>query len=646
MSRNWVRYTLAAEFLSDAHLGSGSGGGGIDALIARDRYGCPVIWASHLEGVLRDAARRLRGDDEAGKFFGLARGEQQRVIFTSLYAKESPASHLWCSTARNAFDNRAPKDDTLRVIECVPKGTQLVGQVELPASDLPTLLRLVQEVDALGGGRSTGAGRVRLSLSEITTTNRKRAAATSRLVLLLKNCDPLCITATATPDNLIPSLAFVPGRALLGSMASWLIAEGDRDTASLLTSGRVSVSDSLPLPAAPSKLDGVDVLPSPLSLQSEKPKGNAGDVPWWALSIAPTKRIDAWGVEKKLKRPEEDLFVCRMGEREAWTTFTPARRVRLRNGRPDPNQIDASLFAIEQIVEKTYFLAQLHGSPEDLNELAEKLGPVLEGRRWLRVGRGGSPVEVAQFAWSKVFAAASTTDKVLLTLTSDLLVRDEHLRWRTELDANTIQTLLGHDVQCGRSLQDSVMVHGFNGTSRLWRMPAAAIRRGSVFEVSGAGVAKLAERAAKNEWLGERTHEGFGRFRMDASLPGVTGEMTRSISPMFAADIDEEVIAVKTQEWINAHRALAKSGSRNGRKPSLSQWLDLVADLERGDARSLSSRLNPTTAGGKCWNHSDAKAVLNKLNDRTLDSMQRILHARFFVRWLRAEMRKMSKEAQ
>ena len=31
MSNKWVRYTLTAEFLSDAHLGSGSGGGGIDA---------------------------------------------------------------------------------------------------------------------------------------------------------------------------------------------------------------------------------------------------------------------------------------------------------------------------------------------------------------------------------------------------------------------------------------------------------------------------------------------------------------------------------------------------------------------------------------------------------------------------------------
>lgn len=661
MSKKWVRYTLTAEFLSDAHLGSGSGGGGIDALIARDRHNRPVIWASHVEGVLRDAARRLRGDGEAERFFGRAGGEQQRAVFTSLYldAKKSPESHIWSSTARESFDNRAPKDDTLRVIEYVPKDTKFVGEVELPESDLPTLQRLIQEVDALGGGRSTGTGRVKLSLTEIATTRRKTGTATGRLVLLLKNRDPLCITATATPYNLIPSLAFVPGRTLLGAVAAWLIAEGDRDTASLLTSGKVSVSDALPLPAMPAELDGVEVLPSPLSLQSEKPTGTAGDVPWWAQPTAPTKRLDAWRSNEKLKRPDDDLFVYRACPSEEWTTFRPARRVRLRNGRPDPKQADASLFAIEQIVEETHFLAELHGSPEDLKRVAETLAPVLEGRRWLRVGRAGAPVEVAQFAWSKATTATKITDKALLTLTSDLLVRDEHLRWRTALDDNAIKSLLCDDLHLDKSLQDSVMVHGFNGTSRLWRMPAAAIRRGSVFEVSGAGVAKLAERAAKNEWLGERTHEGFGRFRIDTALPGVTNENPASIAPTPVADIAEEAIAATTKKWFNSHQPLAEKDKkdRNGLKPpSLSQWLDLVTELERADAisdeerrkraheQALKSRFEPTTAGGKSWKHTDAKDVLNELNK--IEASQRKLYARFFVRWLRAEMRKKMKEGR
>ncbi len=659
MSEKWVRQVLTAELLSDAHLGSGSGSGGIDSLVARDRHGHPVIWASHLEGVLRDAARRLRGDEVASAFFGHAGGQQQRALFTSLYAQDRPESQIWRSTARKAFDNRAPKDDTLRVIEYVPKGTRLVGEVELPESELPTLQRLVHEVDALGGGRSTGAGQVKLALSEVANTPRKSGTPTGRLVLLLKNRDPLCITATATPDNLIPSLAFVPGRTLLGAVAAWLIVEGDRDTATLLTSGKVSVSDALPLPETPTTLDGIEVLPAPLSLQSEKPKGAAGDVPWWAQKIAPTKRLDAWGAKEKLKRPEDDLFVFRENANAAWTTFRPVRRVRLRNGRPDPKQVDASLFAIEQIVEGTYFLAELHGAPDDLKRLAEKLGPVLEGRRWLRVGRAGAPVEVAQLAWARAAPATKPEATMRLTLTSDLLVRDKYLRWRTALDEQALRELVGSehitivktDRGGVRKLQDSVMVHGFNGTSRLWRMPAAAIRRGSVFEISGAGIARLAERAARSEWLGERTHEGFGRFRLDAKLPGVTGEApARSARTTTPADIAEEAIAAKTKEWFNAHRSLAKSGgsSRGSvereRKPSLSQWFDLVGDLERGNPDAITSRLNPTTAGGKSWKHPDAKAILDELNK--FQEPQRKLYARLFVRWLRADLRMKSREAR
>jgi len=640
MADAWVRYTVTAELLSDAHLGSGSGGGGIDALVARDRYGRPVVWASHLEGVLRDAARRLRGDKAAEDFFGRAggdyqRSDRQRAVFTSLYAKDNPEIHVWRSTAREAYDNRAPKDDTLRVVEYVPRGTKLVGEVELLANERPLLQRLVQEVDAIGGGRATGAGRVKLLLTKITAPPRAVGAATGRLLLLLKNRDPLCITATATPDNLIPSLSFVPGRALLGAIAAWLVAEGESDTASLLTSGRISVSDALPLPHAPAKLDSVEVLPAPLTLQSEKAKGSAGEVPWWAQARTLTRRLDAWNANEKLKRPEDDLFVYRATSNDPWTAFRPARRVRLRNGRPDPTQADASLFATEQIVEGTHFFAELRGSSEDMKQLAEKLAAVLKGLRWLRVGRAGAPVEVVQHAWSGNAAVARAPERALLTLTSDLLVRDEHLRWRTALDEAALRALLGDGVQLERSLQYSVMVHGFNGTSRLWRMPAAATRRGSVFELSGAGVSRLAQRAATGQWLGERTHEGFGRFRLDAVLPGMTGEQRANSEVAPTVDAREETIAEETKQWLEQGKALARAGSE--RKPSLSQWLDLAADLECSNRNAIESRLNPKTAGAKSWQHENARAILEKL--KALPPAQRAPHARLFVRWLRAELR-------
>lgn len=196
MSERWVRCRLTAQLLSDAHFGSGAGGSGVDALVARDRHGRPVIWASHVEGVLRDAARRCWGDPKAEAFFGraggdYARADRQRAVFTSLYTKNDTGSHIWRSAARKAFDNRAPKDDTLRVVEYVPKGARFSGEVELPASQLRTLKRLVQEVDALGSGRSAGAGRIKLELEEVEPTKRPIGQPAERLRLLLKNPDPL-----------------------------------------------------------------------------------------------------------------------------------------------------------------------------------------------------------------------------------------------------------------------------------------------------------------------------------------------------------------------------------------------------------------------------------------------------------------------
>lgn len=644
----WVRVKLSAELIEDAHPGSGSGGGGIDALVARDRQGRPVIWASHIEGVLRDVARRLRGADAAAEFFGRAGGQQQRAVFTSLYTEANPVSRIWQSTARAAFDNRAPRDDTLRVVEYVPKGTRFEGLVELPARDLPLLRRLLQEVDSIGGGRATGSGRVKLSLGESRTSPSAVGDATSRLVLLLRNLDPLCITATATPDNLIPSLAFVPGRALLGAFANWLIAEGCRDAAALLVNGLLSVSDALPVPDAPTTLSAAEVLPAPLSLQSEKPAGAAGPVPWWAQASTVARRLDSRSLEARglrLKRPEHDLFVYRDAPTEPWITYRPQLRVRLRNGRPDPNQADPSLFAIEQIVEDTFFLCELRGTLEDMRQLATALKPVLDGSRWIRIGRAGAPVEVAQRAWSEAPTHAAVSAHAILTLTSDLLIRDEHLRWRTSLDGASFQQQLPcwpANLQVSPIAQDTVAVHGFNGTSRLWRMPAYGIRRGSVFKVEGDGVAQFACMAADGRWLGERTHEGFGRFRLDETLPGITDGVSAPVkTAVLRPDEPDDAIACETRRWLKDHESLkdhaslAKPGGASNRAPSLSQWLDFVSALERNEPDALTSRQKPTTAGGKNWLHPDASKILEKLA-AIHDEADRRSHARLFVRWLKS----------
>lgn len=183
-------------------------------------------------------------------------------------------------------------------------------------------------------------------------------------------------------------------------------------------------------------------------------------------------------------------------------------------------------------------------------------------------------------------------------------------------------------------------MHGFNGTARLWRMPASGIRRGSVFTVEGEGVAHLARMAADGHWLGERTHEGFGRFRLDATLPGASDLLAAPTTvETWAADDPQDAIAATTRSWWQAHSRLAEARSSSDRPPSLSQWLDLVADLERDPTAALSSRQHPTTAGGRSWRNADAHAILCKL--AALPGEQ-CAHARLFVRWLRTAMRGMT----
>lgn len=95
-------------------------------------------------------------------------------------------------------------------------------------------------------------------------------------------------------------------------------------------------------------------------------------------------------------------------------------------------------------------------------------------------------------------------------------------------------------------------------------------------------------------------------------------------------------VGYEAQQWFTAHRLLAKLRSAGDRKPSLSQWLDLVGELEADNTNALTRCLHPTTAGGKSRKHADAKSTLHKL-DR-LHTPERTLHARFFVRRLPAEM--------
>ena len=70
-----IRYAWTMTLVEDLHCGSGLGGSGIDALVARDRHGQPTIRWSHLKGLLRDSLRERQAS--------LARSESETTVLAN-----------------------------------------------------------------------------------------------------------------------------------------------------------------------------------------------------------------------------------------------------------------------------------------------------------------------------------------------------------------------------------------------------------------------------------------------------------------------------------------------------------------------------------------------------------------------------------
>jgi len=319
-------YRLVVTLEEDLHTGTGTGSAVVDALQARDRTGRPVVWWSHLKGLLLAAAEDLVNNDRATS-------EQLRALFGgagdsragslrghSLYldpaaAQDRPRTLVWSSTALRP-GTRLPLEDTLRSCEVVAATNRFATELRLssdPRLELDDLLkRCVKRMDALGLGRNRGQGRVLTELTELTEltpikSNWESAADRLKfaervfpkfdsgaapgqygLRLLLRNLDPLSLPTTGYPGNIIPTESFIRGQTLFGALANW--ARGDAEAERLLFAGGVqSVGDAFPLPAGcqapgpaqPQEWSCWDVLPIPLYIKTPKPQGDAVDWPWW-----------------------------------------------------------------------------------------------------------------------------------------------------------------------------------------------------------------------------------------------------------------------------------------------------------------------------------------------------------------------------
>lgn len=684
-----IKATLTVKLLEDLHSGTGTGGGVLDAIQIRDRRGQPVIRATHAKGLLLDIARELEelccGETEQDKakqnkakqernaLFGqIGAWKRGALMMQSLRAVDHPKMLTWTSTARE-MNHRAPLDDTLNIVEYVAAGTEFQATIELRDPSTEDLLkRCIKRLRHLGSRRSRGAGLITVKseftkATLLTEPNRQPQSDSSRrLRLVLRNLDPLCLPLTGFPGNIVNSDCYIRGQRLIGAFMGWAIAMNKRPDLAELREG-LTMGNALPLPngvAVDSSTDTSqwDVSPIPLSLQTPKPGGQANwRRPWWAESKSSDDFLGASVRDKlseenggdgmrgeKPKRPGDREFLFRPKAGKNWRRYSPHVDIHMRNRAPNKrHSIADELFSVEEIAEDTLFLADLEF--HDLaaaTAFAKEYAAVLDGQSWLAVGRGGCPVEVANYRWLPAVAKdeeGNHSEDFTLTLQSDLVARTPQLGFYDALDSRMLAELAGCPSLADEkwevsAVSDTVEVRGFNMTSGLPRVPLLAIRRGSAIRIKGAGCDELRKQLAARAYLGERTWEGFGQFRLDfdplADRPNETATEGGDDDTGLSSEVGsrESILkkAFELEARLKEQRDRAKSDGKKA--PSKSQWQYLREQALIAEKRNAINQVlaelgkHANTQGGTAWNYAclgEIKTAISRYND--------LEKARFFI---------------
>lgn len=678
-------FQLDVNVLEDLHSGAGTGTEDVDALVLRDRFGKPVIRASHLKGLLREAGDELvaigrmtqtdldalLGHDVFGRAKSASRVEKgaeprrAALRLRSLRVAEGGKCEtlVWGSSARE-LDSRRPADDTLRYVEHVAAGTQFRGEGFLDDPSLKDVFeRLLGRIDRIGSSRNRGAGLVQASWSWI---QRKKCEEPTHsygtcLRLIVRNLEPLCLPTTGHPGNVISSHSFIRGQSLRGSLMAWAITRKERREIEKLraTMARVSVGDALPLPMGVEV--AAEVLPLPLSIMTEKPRGGSERAPWW-LQGASRVMFDALAAQRgqtkeRARRPGSHEYLCRRAENGSWLRFRPEMNVTLRNQTPKSDtQSEAILFSVEELAEDTLFQADVLFDNTDLAEtFVNTFNELLSGGDWFTLGRGGQPMRVQSIHWpQKAKAVALDSDREwTLTLTSDLVLRGPMLGFLNDLDVRTLCELVGISPNADWIVADRFVetetVHGFNGVSGIHRSPAIAIRRGSSWKIRGEGSGELARSISEMRALGERTQEGFGRFLLGVHPLGEILKVERAESTP-QENRQEFLLGLAKKLSVTCEERMRKEHVG----PSLSQlqWLRgraLAATDQSDTGATLNELLEEIKSapasrpqGGKVWRSFPVDELKSELNCLP-DLREKGLLISYLVKWLVPEVKKRRK---
>ena len=632
-STKLIRFTYKIELLEDLHAGSGLGSVWVDRNLVRDQSGRPFIPASHVKGVWRDNMVRLVAlnandfnEDMLPNWFGAApkkqgdktRPNQSKLHCPRLEPDGEVETLVWMQTARQRY-SRKPAEDTLRTTEYIPAGTSMsgCGFLEGTEADFDLLKALVGRVDRYGGNRSRGDGRIRLISLEKEQSPSESAFQFSDptkngagLRLLLKAHEPVRVPRTGSPGNIIESDTRIPGRMLAGAMISRLLQSGCDPK--MLFSQKVVISDALPLNPTEAELSldelgQLEVLPAPLEYRIAKklpkPAQALKFLPAWSTENTQDGPITNWqdllagsastGQDElgQVKRLSAGTYIQKVGKRP-WRAFRQRLELAMRNRRGSDGggkfgEMENELFSNEQMPAGTCFVVDIQplddkeATNEDFQEWLKAVKALCNDAPYLFVGRGRAPLEIiaATDCTGKTQVGSKHENAFRLTLVSDAIIRTDWLGFHQRLTLKALCDALDvkvPDKTIAEDVSEARIDRAFNAAMRLPRPSVMMLRAGSSIKVHGNGVSMLLHELNGKDAIGERRHEGLGRFRLDLDVLTHTqegGGEEGAISQEQAAELRTESVARFAAHLASKHTAALK-------KPSTSQLGNVRAKLD------------------------------------------------------------------
>lgn len=232
-----VRLTVQGPILTRS---TAIGAYGVDAPVARDHDGRPLVAGSHVKGKLRQAWRDFGLESEKingwlGKVDKGSGQKRARVQFGDFRAEDDGREDATRTRIKIDAGRGTADDGALQILETpYVSGTEITftGRTVIlaPPEEAATIADAVRRglhwIPQLGGERTIGFGRLlAVEMAEETPLDRPwpvppLPAEEDRLRLVLRFLEPFCIGVAPREDTLYTSDTVVPGGVVKGALAA------------------------------------------------------------------------------------------------------------------------------------------------------------------------------------------------------------------------------------------------------------------------------------------------------------------------------------------------------------------------------------------------------------------------------------------